>query len=454
MADKESGARDAADMLQLGVSMGMLNPEQVESVSALQMQMRRSGINLPVGQTLLERKYISLLQLKDLRRELSRRAEATRQAAPAAPAKDLVTKKFGQYEIIKVLSEKDRARVFQARDTMMNRVVVLKVLPRSMTSDPQWAERFRREIILAGKLAHPNIATVYGAGEVDGNPLMTIEYIEGMSLGERLEREGNMPEKVAWRTAREVAKGLAFAASNGVVHRDIKPDNVLCSIDGKIKIIDMGLSKSEGDVSGLTLDGTTVGTPFYISPEQARGTRDVDSRSDLYSLGCTVFHMLTGSVPFFHEEFTEVMRRQAQAPRPDPRDVLPEISEASAKLVMRMMAISPADRPESFEALIAEIDALMPELPEPLADVRPVAQVSSSDEELKDKHDQFWAPPAPGQVPTGQGQGHSRKNMSPAAPPKSYSPTPKTSAFGNRSDTPPKSSIFGRLASWFDSLFR
>jgi serine/threonine protein kinase len=301
MADKESVARDAAGMLELGVSLGLLTAEQVESVSSLQKQMRRSGISLPVGQTLLERKYVTLTQLKDLRYELAQRTTAVQQTAAPAPVSEQPAKKFGQYEILKVLSEKDRARVFQARDTMMNRIVVLKVLPRSMTSDPQWAERFRREIILAGKLAHPNIATVYGAGEVDGNPLMTIEYIEGMSLGERLEREGNLPEKVAWRMAREVAKGLAFAASNGVVHRDIKPDNILCSNDGKIKIIDMGLSKSEGDVSGLTLEGTTVGTPFYISPEQARGTRDVDSRSDLYSLGCTVFHMLTGSVPFFHE---------------------------------------------------------------------------------------------------------------------------------------------------------
>ena len=464
MADKESVARDAAEMLQLGVNLGMLTAEQVQSVCALQSQMRRSGISLPVGQTLLERKYISLPQLKDLRREFNRRMAAARQAAPTAPAKEPVTKKFGQYEIIKVLSEKDRARVFQARDTMMNRIVVLKVLPRSMTSDPQWAERFRREIILAGKLAHPNIATVYGAGEVDGNPLMTIEYIEGMSLGERLEREGNMPEKVAWRMAREVAKGLAFAASNGVVHRDIKPDNILCSVDGRIKIIDMGLSKSEGDVSGLTLDGTTVGTPFYISPEQARGTRDVDSRSDLYSLGCTVFHMLTGSVPFFHEEFTEVMRRQAQAPRPDPRDVLPEINEASALLVMRMMSINPVDRPDSFESLIEEIDAMLPMLPEPVADVRPVTHVSSSDEEMQDRRAEFWAPPSSAPAPTG----NSRKNIAPAMakrePSKGYSPTPKTSAFdaGDASSPahPPDSaapasrSFVGRIAAWFSRLFR
>jgi len=446
---KEIG--DTANMLELGVKLGMLTPEQVESVSSLQKQMRRAGISLPVGQTLLERKYITLPQLKSLRQELTQREEAKPAAAP-----EKATKKFGQYEILRVLSEKDRARVFKARDTMMNRIVVLKVLPRSMTSDPQWAERFRREIILAGKLNHPNIATVYGAGEVDGNPLMAIEFIEGMSLGERLEREGNLPEKVAWRTAREVAKGLAFAAANGVVHRDIKPDNILCSDDGRIKIIDMGLSKADNDTSGLTLEGTTVGTPFYISPEQARGTRDLDSRTDLYSLGCTVFHMLTGSVPFFHEEFTEVMFRQAQAPRPDPREILPEISEGSALLVLRMMSIKPEDRQQSFEELIEEIDLILPTLPEPYADVRPVAQVASTDAELNDRRSEFWVPPPPpsgARPPSASAAPTQPESARPQS--KSYAPRPKTSAFVSEEPPPaPPPSFFGKIGAFFKNLFK
>jgi serine/threonine protein kinase len=440
---KESAAQEAS-ILGLGVKMGMLTNEQVSSVSELQKQMRRAGISLPVGQTLLERKYLNLEQLKTLRQELAKRAAAADAAkAAVTPQKPTSTKKFGQYEILKTLSEKDRARVFKARDTVMNRVVVLKVLPRSAAQDPMWGERFRREMLLAGKLVHPNIATAYGGGEVDGNPLMTIEFVEGMSLGERLEREGNLQEKVAWMVAREVAKGLAFAASLGVVHRDIKPDNILCSDDGKIKIIDLGLSKAQGDTSGLTMEGTTVGTPFYIAPEQARGTKDLDQRTDLYSLGCTVFHMLTGSVPFFHEEFTEVMLKQTQAPRPDPRSILPEISEGSAKLVMRMMAIDPKDRQQSFDELLQEIEALLPTLPKPTADVRPVAQVASSD--TGNKREEIWVPPAP--APASKGQASASKVPA-------YKATPKATAFAKagEGEVPPQS-VLQRFSAWIGKLF-
>ena len=450
MAQGDGNAKETAGLLDLGVKLGYLTPDQVESVGSLQRQMRRAGISLPIGQTLLERKYITLEQLKKLRGELAQHAAAA-PAAPAAAAAPAKTAKFGQYEILKTLSEKDRARVFKARDTMMNRVVVLKVLPRSMMSDPQWSERFRREIQLAGKLVHPNIATVFGAGEVDGNPLMTIEFIEGMSLGERLEREGNLPEKVAWRIAKEVAKGLAFANQNGVMHRDIKPDNILCGDDGKVKLIDLGLSKAQGDTSGLTLDGTTVGTPFYISPEQTRGTKQLDSRSDLYSLGCTVFHMLTGSVPFFAEEFTEVMFKQTQAPRPDAREILPEISEASAKLVKRMMAINPDERPANFEQLIEEIEAVLETLPEPVADIRPVAQVATSD--LTNRRDQFWVPPAPPASAAG-----TRPDALPTETIKvktgAYTPSPKASAFENTAAKPPPRSLFGRIGAWFANLLK
>jgi len=207
---------------------------------------------------------------------------------------------------------------------------------------------------------------------------MAFEFIEGRSLEDRLEREGNFPERTAWLITREVAKGLAFAASNGVLHRDIKPENILCSHDGHVKIIDMGFSKSLADDTSLTQAGTTVGTPFYISPEQARGTRDLDARTDLYSLGCTAYHMLTGSVPFLGEQVTDIMLKHTKAPRPDPREILPEISEGSAKLVMRMMAISPNDRPGSAAEVVTEIDALLESLPEEREFIRPVQKVAPS----------------------------------------------------------------------------
>ncbi|MGD0090494.1 MAG: serine/threonine-protein kinase, partial [Planctomycetota bacterium] len=206
--------------------------------------------------------------------------------------------------------------------------------------------------------------------------------------------EGCVPEKTAWQIAREVAKGLGFAAARGVLHRDIKPENIFCTAGGEVKITEMGLSKSMSGDLQLTADGTTVGTPFFISPEQARGTKDLDARTDIYSLGCAVFNMLTGSIPFMGETLTEVMVKHTEAPRPDPRSLLPEISEGSAKLVMRMMAIAPAERPQSAAELIMEIEALLRALPEPEALVRPAQRILSS-EAMTSAPEVAAAPPLP-----------------------------------------------------------
>jgi serine/threonine protein kinase len=373
MQTETANAQGAATgLLEIGLELGLLDDGQVNSVRSLQRSTQAVGIKLPLGQTLLERKYLTPFQLKEVRQELVRRV-TRKETAPAAHPHARV----GGFEIVEVLSEKDRSSVYKARDTAMNRMVVLKLLPPDMARDPQWSERFRREVEIAARLVHPNIAAAYGAGTLDGRPYLTMEYIDGMSLGERLEREGNLPEKSAWSIAREVVKGLAFADLMGVLHRDVKPENIVFGLDGKVKIIDMGFSKVRGESQELTAEGTTVGTPFYISPEQARGETKLDIRSDLYSLGCTVYQMLTGAVPFYHENFLEVMRDHTRAPRPDPRTVLPEICEGSARLVIRMLSIDKSRRLRPDD-LLAEIDALLPQLPEPVDFVRPEILVDAS----------------------------------------------------------------------------
>lgn len=366
-------------LLDVGVEMGLLTADQVRAAHERRKQLARGGINLLIGQTLIERRFLTPSQLKLITDEIEARKKALNKG-PSKAAMPAVgpNKTFGNFELILRLSEKGHSRVFKARDTVMNRTVVLKILTKGSASDKIWADRFKREMQLAGKLTHPNIVTTYGGGEHDGNMYMAFEFIEGRSLEDRLEREGNFSERTAWLMVREVAKGLAYAAANGVLHRDIKPENILCSNDGHVKIIDMGFSKSLADDTALTQAGTTVGTPFYISPEQARGTRDLDARTDLYSLGCTAYHMLTGSVPFLGEQVTDIMLKHTQAPRPDPREILPEISEASAKLVMRMMAISPNDRPGSAAELVTEIDALIEALPQERELIRPVQKVAPS----------------------------------------------------------------------------
>jgi serine/threonine-protein kinase len=150
------------------------------------------------------------------------------------------------------------------------------------------------------------------------------------------------------------------------------------SSEGLVKISDLCFSKSMDDDTGLTAAGTTVGSPFYISPEQAKGSKEIDGRADIYSLGCTVYHMLTGSPPFLAESMPDIMHKHIKAPRPDPREMLPEISEASSLLVKKMMAVHPNERPDTAEMLVREIDELITKLPEPENMERPLPRIEQS----------------------------------------------------------------------------
>ena len=345
----------------LAVDLGMITGQEAQLAEARQKALRRGGIKMTLGQTLIERKFLQPFQIKVLMKELERRTGHGKLHQNKFAGIPIT--QFGPYELLEIISDKTHSRVIKARDTVMGRLVVLKILPATLKDDPQWSERFRRETALLGKMAHPNLIQAFAAQEVEGCPVIAMEYVEGSTIGDRIESEGYLPEKEAWLVGREIAKALAYAARLGVIHRDIKPDNILSSRGGKIKLIDMGFSKSLTDTTHLTVEGTTVGTPFYISPEQARGTRDLDARTDVYSLGCTIYHMLTGSPPFWGDEITEVMLKHIECKRPDPRSLVPQLTDVSADLVMRMMAVRPEKRPQSADAVIEEINAILPALP-------------------------------------------------------------------------------------------
>jgi serine/threonine protein kinase len=339
--------------------------------------------------------------------------------------------KISQYTLLAEIEAHGGARVFRARDTVMDRPVLLKLLPKDLRDDPQFAERFKREMILAAKLQHPNIVTTYSGGEVEGNMIIATEFVIGVTLEDRLQREGNVPEKIAWLIAKEIAKALAFAAKHGILHRNINPASIFCAEDGKVKLGEFGLSKALTDQSNLTSAGTTVGSAFYISPEQAGGTEDLDPRTDVYSLGCTVFHMLTGSFPFMNQSMVEVMGMHVNAPRPDAHSILPEIGVASSELVKRMMAVSMDGRPASADALITEIDALLTALPEPEEHMRKIEQPTSSDHEA----------PAPLRAMEERRKTTQLPMKVPSAAPK---PTQQQAVF--QTDAPP--GIFARLMAW------
>ncbi|MFL5516530.1 MAG: serine/threonine-protein kinase, partial [Gemmatimonadales bacterium] len=205
-----------------------------------------------------------------------------------------------RYAVERTLGQAGMATVWLARDLRYNRQVALKVLD-AAPADRMGAERFLREIELAARLQHPHIVSVYDSGETAGRLWFTMPYIEGESVRDRLKREGALPAADAVRIAREAARALQYAHEQGVIHRDVKPENILLTHDGSSLVADFGIARpqtAEAQAQHLTTTGLVVGTPLYMSPEQAGGSDAVDPRTDVYSLGCTLYEMLTGEPPF------------------------------------------------------------------------------------------------------------------------------------------------------------
>jgi hypothetical protein len=247
--------------------------------------------------------------------------------------------------------------VYKARDTALDRWVAVKTLLPSLAGDPEARERFLREARAAAALSHPNLAQIYSIGEGAGIPYFAMEFIEGQTLAQKIEREGKIRSLEAIRLVRQVALGLQEAYRFQLVHRDIKPANLILSPDGTLKVTDFGLAKrAQGPGSmHLTATGQTLGSPLYMSPEQGRGL-EADHRSDIYSLGATFFHLLTGRPPFQAASPMDVVMKHIQEPAPSPRSFAPEVSYPLAGLVQRMLRKRPDDRFPSYPALLEELE--------------------------------------------------------------------------------------------------
>ena len=262
----------------------------------------------------------------------------------------------GRYEIERELGEGATARVFLARDLKHGRRVAIKVL-RPELAEAIGSERFLREIQVAAQLHHPHVLSLHDSGEADGLLYYVMPHVEGSTLGEECLRTGPMPLERALRLGRHVAEALGHAHERGVVHRDIKPDNVLL-VEGEAVVADFGLAHSHGaGDTATTLPGTIVGTPLYMSPEQADPGATVDARTDVYSLGCVLFQMLSGQPPYPGASLRDVLNAHASAPVPSLMDLRPVPRELEA-LVTRMLAKDPSDRPADggeVAAALAEV---------------------------------------------------------------------------------------------------
>src|SRR2546426_1658137 len=256
----------------------------------------------------------------------------------------------GRYKILRKLGAGGMANVYLAEDQELGRRVAIKILDDRHAADEQFVERFRREAKNAAGLSHPNIVSIYDRGEAEGTYYIAMEYLEGRTLKELILSRGPTPIPVAIDYTRQILAALSFAHRNGIVHRDIKPHNVVVGPDGRLKVTDFGIARSGG--TQMTEAGSIIGTAQYLSPEQARGA-PVDQRSDVYSVGIVLYEMLTGTVPFTGDTPLEIAMKHLSATPEPPSAKRPDVPRELDMVVLRALAKDPEHR----YATAAEMEA-------------------------------------------------------------------------------------------------
>ena len=265
-----------------------------------------------------------------------------------------------RYELEELVGTGGMSSVFRAHDRLLDRKVALKVLHQQYTDDDDYVERFRREARAVAALSHPNIVTVIDRGEHEGRQFIVFEFVAGENLKRLIERRGPAPVATALELGMQMARGLSFAHQQGLVHRDVKPQNILLNGHGQAKVTDFGIARSLDVQHGMTQTGTVLGTSDYIAPEQAQGQR-VDEHTDVYSLGVVMYELLTSEVPFPGENFVAVAMRHINEPPPPIRDKRPDVSPRLEAAIQKAMAKDPEDRFPTMADFCRELEACLAE---------------------------------------------------------------------------------------------
>ena len=268
----------------------------------------------------------------------------------------LVNKQIGGYKLIRRIGEGGMGEVYLAEQLTMHRTVALKILHNKWADDEEFRKRFLLEARAAGKLNHQNLIQVYDVNKYQGKYYFSMEFIDGVTVEDLIRHEGALPVEKVINICMQVCQALKYLATHNIVHRDIKPANIMVTKDGTVKLGDFGFIQSVWD-SELMQEGTTIGTPDYISPEQARGERNLDVRSDMYSLGASLFHMLT-SKTLFQGSCSKVMRDHIETVPPKLDDLRKDLPKDLVRMLTKMTAKQPIDRYQTPDEVIKDMEML------------------------------------------------------------------------------------------------
>lgn len=268
------------------------------------------------------------------------------------------TNRLGDFEIKKKLGQGGMGAVYLGHQLSLDRPCAVKVMAKELAAKPGFVERFLREARAMAKIDHPHVVSCYAVGEEKGNHYVAMELIEGRSMQDWLDQLGKLPVADAVLTTLVAADALGYAHSLKMIHRDIKPDNLLVTNKGQIKVSDLGLAKATDEDMSMTQSGTGLGTPHYMPPEQARNAKHVDHRCDIYALGCTLYHFVTGQTPFSGGTIVELITAKEQGKFKSARRINPEVSERLDLIIDKAMAKDPQHRYQSMQELSSDLESL------------------------------------------------------------------------------------------------
>lgn len=352
----------------LVVDNGLITPEELAECNSLLEEAGGQSAGHTLADLLVNHNFVTGRQIDRLQSDFDTRKS---------------TQKISGYKIIRKLGAGAMATVFLAQQESLDRPVAIKVLPTKFSENPEFIDRFYKEGRAAAKLNHPNIVQAYDVGLSGEHHYFVMEYVDGITAFDRVEEEKQLSEKEAMEILRQVALALKHAHEAGFIHRDVKPKNIMISSKGDVKLADLGLARAVSDRETAEAEaGRAYGTPYYISPEQIRGKVDITPAADIYSLGATIYHLVTGRVPFPGKNPSDVMHRHLKQALVPPDHLNDSLSAGFSQIIEMMMVKDISQRYQNATDLLEDIDSVaagdMPTYAQPTLDFSLLSEVAKS----------------------------------------------------------------------------